>query len=354
MVVDKNRISKTDAVLTVVSMILAFASVVTVVCFMVMGRNVVPTIKLDDDGSGRKSGYYTFLVAGTDTTSNNTDVLMLASLDSSSKDIKILQIPRDTFVDKSVLGYSNVSRINGIYAAEYNKARNAGYSANNSKKRAMQALCDIVSSAFCTEIDEYVLIDTSAFRAVVDAVGGVYFDVPYDMLYSDPYQDLYIDIKAGYQLLDGENAEHLIRFRGTPSADIGRIDVRSDFIKTMAVQVKAKLTLSSMITIAGELISKMTTSFSAIDAVKYISAAYDASMDDIEIKTLSGSTVWDPVEGKWSPSYYLNKIAACRDINKFANVNKNNIELNDFDASGLFNDETNASADAYYKREDIQ
>lgn len=350
---DKNKISKTDAILTFVSMILAFASVVTVVCFMVMGKNVVPTISLDDD-TGRKRGYYTFLVAGTDTTSNNTDVLMLASLDSSSGDIKILQIPRDTFIDRTVLGYSSVTRVNGIFAAEYNKARNDGYSANNSKKRAMQALCTVVADALGTEIDEYVLIDTSAFRAVVNAVGGVYFDVPYDMEYSDPYQDLYIDIKAGYQLLDGEQAEHLIRFRGTPTADLGRIDVRADFIKTMAVQVKANLNLSSMITIAGELISKMTTSFSAIDAVKYISAAYDASMDDIEIKTLTGSSVWDPVQGRWSPSYYLNKAAACRDINKFANVYKKDIELNDFDTSGLFCDKSSTSAETYYKREDIQ
>ena len=136
--------------LTAVALILAFASVVLVFCFMMMGKNVVPVISEGNEvlEAGRKRGYKTYLIAGTDTTSNNTDVLMLASFDTVSGEVKILQIPRDTYVNRDVTGYSSVKRVNGIYAAEYAKAASAGLSQSNCKKRAMEALCSVLEKAF--------------------------------------------------------------------------------------------------------------------------------------------------------------------------------------------------------------
>ena len=52
-----------------------------------------------------------------------------------------------------------------------------------------------------------VLLDEGdRFQGVAAAVGGVDFEVPMDMQYSDPYQDLYIHIYAGEQWLDGATA----------------------------------------------------------------------------------------------------------------------------------------------------
>ena len=56
------------------------------------------------------------------------------------------------------------------------------------------------------ELDGYVLVNLEAFRETVDLVGGVEFDVPQDMYYQDPTQNLHIDLKAGKQLLDGEKS----------------------------------------------------------------------------------------------------------------------------------------------------
>jgi len=345
-----------DNVLAAVALILAFASVVLVISFLMMGENVVPVISNGGEAleAGRKKGYKTYLIAGTDTTSNNTDVLMLASLDTSSGEVKILQIPRDTYVSRDVTGYSTVKRVNGIYAAEYAKASSAGLSQSNCKKRAMEALCSVLEKAFCTRIDEYVVMNTYACRNIVDLVGGVWFDVPYDMFYEDPYQNLYIDLKQGYQLLDGEAAEQLIRFREPVKADIGRISMRAEFIKAMAKQVKSNLDVSAIAGIVTTVLPRLTTSMSLGDAIECAKAAFSVSLDNIEIKTLTGSSVWDVSTASWSASYYLNKAAALDDINKFANVYTKDITIEKFDASELFCDKYNESAEAYYKREDLQ
>lgn len=92
-------------------------------------------------------------------------------------------------------------------------------------------------------VQYYLNIDTEALRKVVDSIGGVYFDVPIDMDYDDPSQNLYIHLKAGYQLLDGDKAEQVLRFRhnnnGTsyPTSygdnDLGRMKTQRAFIEAV-------------------------------------------------------------------------------------------------------------------------
>ena len=70
---------------------------------------------------------------------------------------------------------------------------------------------------------------------------GVWFDVPRDMDYEDPYQDLSIHLDKGYQLLNGEQAMGVVRFRdgvnGYSTGDIGRIETQQAFLKAMVEQL---------------------------------------------------------------------------------------------------------------------
>ena len=81
-----------------------------------------------------------------------------------------------------------------------------------------------------------------AVEKLVDCVGGVYYNVPRDMDYDDPSQDLHIHIPQGYQLLNGENAVKVMRFRvgndnsGYYNGDLGRIATQQDLLMTMASQ----------------------------------------------------------------------------------------------------------------------
>ena len=74
--------------------------------------------------------------------------------------------------------------------------------------------------------------------AGVDAIGGVTFDVPINMNYEDPYQNLYIHISKGVQTLSGADALKVVRFReGYATQDIGRMETQQNFLKAVAKQV---------------------------------------------------------------------------------------------------------------------
>lgn len=299
----------------------------------------------------RKEGFYTFLVAGMDAASNNTDVLMLASLDTENAEIHIVQIPRDTYVNRSVGGYTSLTRVNAIFSAEYNYQISRGITAKTAKSLAMEALCERLSEALCINIDEYVYVNTSGFRNVIDAVGGIDYEVPQDMFYEDPYQDLYIDLKAGYQHLNGTQCEHLIRYRsGYATGDIGRVELRGDFMVEVFKQVKNKIDLDSMLALIRDkdLMQKVGTSMSLMDILAYVKMVYKLDNDAISVRTISGEVVQNPDTGAWI-YYCMNKKGALKDINECLNVYEQDIDISLFDSKGLFSGTEGASDHYIYE-----
>ena len=285
----------------------------------------------------RKDGYYTFLVCGMDNVSKNTDVMMLVSLDTKSGEVNILQIPRDTFINRDTSGY-RVTRINGIYTLAYTAAPYAG---ETRKKLAMDKLCESIESSLCVTIDRYVLMDTKAFVGIIDAIGGIDYYVPFDMDYEDPEQDLYIHLKEGMQHLDGKEAEQFIRYRsGYITGDIGRVEARADFLKALYEKVRASFSLSVAVEMAKQLIGSVTTDATLEDIAFFASAVYAIDAENINVKTLSGSAVMNPENGVWT-YYALNKKAALADINRYMNAFKEDVSYDIFDKNAIFTDDPN-------------
>jgi len=99
----------------------------------------------------------------------------------------------------------NVRRINSAYPA--GRIHAGGHVGGvDQLKREVQTIIGF-------RPDFYVSIEEAAFERIVDAVGGVYIDVPFHMVYNDPWQNLHINIPAGRQRLNGENALHFVRYR---------------------------------------------------------------------------------------------------------------------------------------------
>ena len=77
------------------------------------------------------------------------------------------------------------------------------------------------------EVDGYVEVNLEAFVEIIDLMGGVTFDVPQRMYYSDPSQNLYIDLYPGEQTLTGDQAIGVVRYRsGYAAGDIRRTEVQ--------------------------------------------------------------------------------------------------------------------------------
>lgn len=137
------------------------------------------------------------LGVSTDLDSELTDTIMVASYDPKTQKASLLSIPRDTYIGKNKNRASGYDKINCLY---------------NQNKDAMDTL-KAVNEVTGLDLKYYVVIKTEALIKLVDAIGGVNFNVPIDMKYDDPTQNLHIDLKAGEQKIDGVKAEQLLRFR---------------------------------------------------------------------------------------------------------------------------------------------
>jgi LCP family protein required for cell wall assembly len=129
--------------------------------------------------------------------------------------MRLLSLPRDTMVNRD----NPVPKLNGAY------------SANGRDEKGMNVLLDYVKDLVGYRPDGYMLIDLDCFAELVDAMGGVTYEVPMDMEYNDPTQELYINLKQGLQKLNGQEAMWLVRFRsGYAMADLERVRVQRDFL----------------------------------------------------------------------------------------------------------------------------
>ena len=161
------------------------------------------------------------LVLATDASEMLTDTIMLASVNTKSKKINILSFPRDTLVKHR----GRTVMINAVYG-------------RGSEGERHMAVIDVVREISGLPVNYYVVVKPDGFRNVIDALGGVWIDVPQDMKHNDdtPGMELHINLKKGYQLLDGDKAEQFCRFRGYPTADLGRIEAQQTFLKELFKQ----------------------------------------------------------------------------------------------------------------------
>ncbi|BAL00174.1 putative LytR family regulatory protein [Oscillibacter valericigenes Sjm18-20] len=186
-------------------------------------------IRPRSDGERKSKDYYTVLVMGRDTGGGgNTDTMMLASYDVTNQKLTVMNIPRDTMVNVSW----DIKRINSVYNF---------YGGGD---KGVQKVYQEVSQLVGFEPDYQVIVEWDAVGKLVDAIGGVYFDVPRNVNYDDPCQNLSIHIDKGYQLLDGEQAMGVIRYRhdnnmkyGYANGDLGRIQTQQAFLKAVIQQL---------------------------------------------------------------------------------------------------------------------
>lgn len=213
------------------------------------------------------------LVAGLHPDGPLTDFIMLAKYNPKTGVINAMSIPRDTKVVGTVDG-----KINSAYA----------------RKRDINALIDKVKDLTGITAENYVIFDTGAVRKMVDAIGGIPMDVPIDMKYDDNEQNLHIDLKKGYQVLNGEKAEQFIRFRknndgsGYPLGDVQRIEAQQQFIRAAIKEVLKPSTILKL----GDLISlgleSVKTDITFGDIFEYLDDVKNFDMSKLRLETLPG------------------------------------------------------------------
>lgn len=258
----------------------------------------------------RKSGCSTILLAGTDRDGYRTDTMMLLSIDRSRGTIGLVSIPRDTLV---YCEYS-VPKINSAY----------GWAGGGEEgiSELMQRVEEIIGFA----PDGYVLIDLEGFEKLVDLMGGVEFNVPMDMQYSDPSQGLEIDLRAGTQKLSGAQALQLVRYRsGYAQADLDRVTVQRAFVKAALSQW---LTPGKLLRLPAALKVLSEYTQSSLTDSNYLwlaEAAVFCDMENLSTRTLPGTASY--ISG--GAYYVLDPAGVAETVNTCCNPYEQGVAVSD-------------------------
>lgn len=169
---------------------------------------------------------FTVLLMGTDGRSPTThnwrpDVLMLAAINPKTKSIKIISIPRDTYVE--------IANTNGIK----DKINAAAAYAYKKKLNPVQNIRETVENLFHIPVDYYAKINFQGFSDIVDALGGVDVNVPFPFHYKKIGGEM-VYFKKGPAHLDGPEALAYVRMRrDDPEGDRGRNKRQREVIKNL-------------------------------------------------------------------------------------------------------------------------
>lgn len=230
-------------------------------------------------------------ILGTDEDGFRADVNMVASFNTNTKELHFISVPRDTRVTMTdeMIEYlednnAYVPNRNGVYG-QCKLTEVHAYAGNDNRCTFSVAMLEDLLDI---KIDYYVKVDLSAFRQIVDAVGGVDFEVEQRLYYVDPYQDLYIDLYPGMQHLDGEKAEQLVRFReGYAQRDLKRIEVQQEFIQALIEKVCSSETLMKNLNDLVKVALDCTESnISVSEALKYVKYVKDLDPSKITSDTV--------------------------------------------------------------------
>lgn len=219
---------------------------------------------------------YNILLVVPDVASGCTDTIIVVNFCPDDSRVSTLSIPRDTCV---VDPRGNLEKINSIYAAY-----------------GIEELCSSIKQLTAIDINYYFVLTIETVRSIIDYLDGVYYNLPVDLYYQDPTQNLYINLKAGFQLFDGAKAEQLLRFRGYndwyhptqeqleyySGSDMNRIRTQIDFMKQTFVQKFTLKYLSNINSILSVFMENTDANISADMIMSILSdtiQAYDGSLD---------------------------------------------------------------------------
>ncbi|HSV30906.1 MAG TPA: LCP family protein [Atribacteraceae bacterium] len=210
-----------------------------------------------------------------------SDTIILVCLNTEAGEVLFLSVPRDS----------------RLYLPErgYDKANHA-YS-----RGGVELLRGTLENAFQMVIPHFVETDYKGFSKIVDALGGVEIDVEKDMYYVDRAQDLYINLSAGRQRLDGEKALQYVRYRTDPLGDIGRIERQKTFIQALIKEMENPAHLPRFPQIINELRNAFHTNIPAESIISLALWYKGLSSENLSLETLPGKATHIGGVSYWEP-----------------------------------------------------
>lgn len=206
---------------------------------LVLGMSVLPNDVRDAPTATKNLGFKPQV----DSVEGLSDTMMLMRFNPETKKVVVLSIPRDTRI---VMEKHGVQKINAANAL-------------GGPALAATEVSRLLDNA---EIDRYVRINVLGVGKLIDALGGLNIYVPKDMKYTDESQHLFVNLKKGWQHLNGDQAMQLLRFRNDSSGDMGRIQRQQLVIRALMEQALNPTTIAHIPKLLSLLQSHIDTNLS--------------------------------------------------------------------------------------------
>jgi len=212
---------------------------------------------------------------------SRTDTIILVSIDVDTRQAGILFIPRDTRLNIPGRG---INRINAAYA----------FGGLDLTIETLENFLDI-------KINYYADLDFNGFIKIINAMGGVEINVENDLNYVDRAGDLYIDISAGEQRLDGADALNYVRYRESSRGDIGRVERQKKFVNAIINQALNPSTIARLPSIYQEINNSVDTNIPLIDISSFLFLAKDVDLNNLETAMVPGNPEYINGASYWVP-----------------------------------------------------
>lgn len=167
-----------------------------------------------------------------------SDTLLVMVVDTRTREVSVLSVPRDTRVRVKGLGWD---KINHAYA----------FGGVDAVKQTTEEFLGI-------RVDYYAKVDLASFGRVVDALGGLNIDVDKRMEYVDSWDHYVIDLKPGLQRLDGKSALQYVRYRDE-EGDIGRVRRQQKFLRALLAEISSANIVLKLPSIIREVVASLET-----------------------------------------------------------------------------------------------
>ena len=213
-----------------------------------------------------------------DSEPKRTDAMVIASFDPVEHKISLLSLPRDTMV--LLPGHTQHEKLNSAYT----------YGGVAMSKQTIANLLRI-------PIHYYALANWQGFIEIINLIGGVDLYVDKDMRYEDPYANLKIDIKHGYQHLDGNQSGQYVRFRSDELGDIGRVQRQQKFLKALGLQMFSVKNIAKIPKILATAKEYVETDMDTVTMIKAARSFNIMSDNNIRSGMLYGNFYDSPTSG---------------------------------------------------------
>ena len=176
--------------------------------------------------------------------------------------------------------------------------------------------------------DFYFVLELSAVSELVDAIGGVDYEVPNAMHYDDPSQNLHIHFEPGLQHINGDDAVRILRWRKNNSGeslsvgDVGRVEIQHSFLRALAKEMVSLGTLTKIGDIVDIMNRNLVSNLNYGEMIWFGEKALGLGENSIRFHNLPGDytgTIWSPTYKNYQSYVFVNSTALRELVNQYMN-----------------------------------